>query len=47
MSEQFAASTRLSFTIRQESIEEVMEAMSLIVPVRYEIKNGKVYIIPR
>ena len=43
----FAASTRLSFTIRQESIEEVMEAMSLIVPIRYEIKNGKVYIIPK
>ena len=44
---QFAASTRLSFTIRQESIEEVMEAMSLIAPIRYEMKNGKVYIIPK
>lgn len=44
---QFAASTRLSFTIRQESIEEVMEAMSLIVPIRYEIKKNKVYITPR
>lgn len=44
---QFAASTRLSFTIRQESIEEVMEAMSLIAPIRYEIKSGKVYIIPK
>ena len=44
---QFAASTRLSFTIRQESIEEVMEAMSLIAPIRYEIKGNKVYITPR
>ena len=44
---QYAASTRLSFTIRQESIEEVMEAMSLIAPIRYEMKNGKVYIIPK
>lgn len=40
----FAASTRLSFTIRQESIEEVMEAMSQIAPIRYEIKRGKVHI---
>ena len=31
----------------QESIEEVMEAMSLIAPIRYEMKNGKVYIIPK
>ena len=44
---QFAAATRLSFTIRQESIEEVMEAMSLIAPIRYEIKKNKVYITPR
>ena len=43
---QFAASTRLSFTIRQESIEEVMEAMSQIVPVKYEIKGNKLYITP-
>ena len=38
---QFAASTHLSFTIRQESIEEVMEAMSLIAPIRYEMKMEK------
>ena len=44
MSRQFAASTRLSFTIRQESIEEVMEAMSLIAPIRYEIKRKIKYI---
>lgn len=43
----FASSTRLSFTIRQESIEEVMEAMRLIAPIRYEIKGKKVYIIPK
>lgn len=45
--ERFAASTRLSFTIRQESIEEVMEAMSQIAPIRYEIKGNKVYITSR
>ena len=26
---------------------EVMEAMSLIAPIRYEIKKNKVYITPR
>ena len=45
--EKFAASIRLSFTIRNESIEEVMEAMSLIAPIKYEIKGKKVYIIPK
>lgn len=44
---QFAASTRLLSQSRQESIEEVMEAMSLIAPIRYEIKKNKVYITPR
>lgn len=45
--EKFAASIRLSFTIRNESIEEVMEAMSLIAPMKYEIRGKKVYIIPK
>lgn len=27
--------------------EEVMEAMSLIAPIKYEIKKNKVYITPR
>lgn len=44
---QFAASTRLSFTIRQESIEEVMKAISLITPIKYEIRENKVYITPK
>lgn len=43
---QFAASTQLSFTIRQESIEEVLKAISFIIPIKYELKNGKAYIIP-
>ena len=43
----FAASTRLSFSIRQESIEEVLKAMSFIAPIKYEIKKRKVYIIPK
>ena len=45
--EQFAAKTRLSFTIRQESLEEVLAAMAQIAPIRYEIKGGKAYVIPR
>ena len=44
---QFAAKTRLSFTIRQESLEEVLAAMAQIAPIRYEIKGGKAYVIPR
>lgn len=44
---QFAASTHLSFTIRQESIEEVMEAMRLIAPIKYKISGKKVCIIPK
>lgn len=44
---QFATDTRMSFTIRQETIEEVLEAMSYIVPIKYELRNGKAYIIPK
>lgn len=43
-SKQLADSIHLSFTIRQETIEEVMNAMSCIAPIRYEIRDGKVYI---
>lgn len=43
----FAASTRMSFTIRQENLEEILQAMSYIVPIRYEIKEGEVSIRPK
>ena len=41
-----AAGGDAEFIVRL-SEKEVMEAMSLIVPVRYEIKKNKVYITPR
>lgn len=44
---QFASNTRMSFTIRQENIQEILEAMSYIAPIKYELKNGKAYIIPK
>lgn len=45
--ETFAASMRMSFTIRQENLEEILQAMSYIVPIRYEIKEGEVSIRPK
>lgn len=45
--ETFAASTRMSFTIRQETIEEILQAMSYIAPLRYEIKEREVLIRPK
>lgn len=44
---EFASNTRMSFTIRQENIQEILEAMSYIAPIKYELKNGKAYIIPK
>lgn len=44
---QFAATTRMSFTIRQETIEEVLKLMSFIAPIQYEIKDGKAYLEPK
>lgn len=44
---QFAATTRMSFTIRQETIEEVLKLMSFIAPIQYEVKDGKAYIEPK
>lgn len=43
----FASATYLSFTIRQESIEEVLNAISLIIPIKYKIEENKAYIIPK
>lgn len=43
----FAEKTRMSFTIRGESIDEILKAMSLIVPIRYEITPDNVTIIPK
>ncbi|WP_337940354.1 FecR domain-containing protein [Parabacteroides sp.] len=44
--EKFAQSTQMSFTIRQENIEEILKAMSFIAPIRYRIEGEKAYITP-
>ena len=45
--EDFAASTRMSFTVRGESIDEILKAMSFIIPIRYSVEEGgRVKIIP-
>lgn len=45
--EKFAESTYMSFTIRQEDIDEILRAMSFIIPISYQIKNGKAFIMPK
>lgn len=45
--EKFAGSTYMSFTIRQEDIDEILRAMSFIIPISYQIKNGKAFIMPK
>jgi ferric-dicitrate binding protein FerR (iron transport regulator) len=45
--EAFAKNTRLSFTVRGESIDEIMKAMSFIIPIRYSIQRDRVKIIPK
>lgn len=44
--ETFADSTRLSFTIRQETLEEILNALSRIVPIGYSFADGQVRIYP-
>lgn len=45
--EKFAQTTWVSFTIRQENIDEILQAMSIIIPIKYKIKNGKAFIMPK
>ncbi len=45
--EEFAESTYMSFTIRQENIDEILRAMSFIIPIKHQIKKDKIIIIPR
>ena len=45
--EKFAESTYMSFTIRQEDIDEILRAMSFIILISYQIKNGKAFIMPK
>ena len=42
----YAHTTRLSFTVRNESIEEIMRGISLIIPIRYKIEEHTLKIIP-
>jgi ferric-dicitrate binding protein FerR (iron transport regulator) len=45
--EAFARKTRLSFTIRRENPDEIMKAMSAIIPIRYSIQENEITIIPK
>lgn len=45
--DEFAKKTFMSFTIRQETLDEILKAMSFIAPVNHQIKEGKAYIIPK
>lgn len=42
----FSEQHRLSFTVRSEDIHEVLEAMSLIIPIKYTIDGNQVKINP-
>jgi len=42
----FANEQRLSFTVRGESLEEILSSMSFIIPMKYTIDNKYVKIIP-
>lgn len=43
----FTMKSRMSFTLRNENIEEILKAMSLIIPIKYTIKGSNVRIIPK
>ncbi|MDR1456153.1 MAG: FecR domain-containing protein [Tannerella sp.] len=43
----FAETTRLSFTVGMEDIQEILKAMSLVVPVTWSASNGAVTIYPK
>ncbi|MDR2388325.1 MAG: FecR domain-containing protein [Tannerellaceae bacterium] len=45
--QEFAQNTRMSFTIRGERIDEILKAMSFIIPIRYTIRDRHVKITPR
>jgi ferric-dicitrate binding protein FerR (iron transport regulator) len=45
--EAFATQTKVSFTIRQESLEEILEAMTYITPINYRLTTNNVYIEPK
>jgi ferric-dicitrate binding protein FerR (iron transport regulator) len=43
----FAEKTRLSFTVRNETVNEILKAISLIIPVRYSIAENVVTVTPK
>lgn len=42
----FSEKQRLSFTVRGENLEEILQAMSLIIPMKYTINGNQVKISP-
>lgn len=45
--EGFANKTKVSFTIRQESLEEILDAMTFIIPMKYNLTTNNVYVEPK
>ena len=45
--EAFASKTKVSFTIRKESLEEILEAMTFIIPMKYNLTTNNVYVEPK
>ncbi|MDR1454622.1 MAG: FecR domain-containing protein [Tannerella sp.] len=43
----FAEKTRMSFTVGTESIQEILKAMSLVIPVTCSVADGTVTIAPK
>lgn len=43
----FAETTRMSFTVRGESIDEILSAMEMIVPIKYDKKGNEVTIFSK
>ncbi|MDR1780184.1 MAG: FecR domain-containing protein [Tannerella sp.] len=43
----FARTQRLSFTIRNENASEIMEALSMIIPIHYRLTDKEIVIIPQ
>jgi ferric-dicitrate binding protein FerR (iron transport regulator) len=43
----FAYNTRMSFTVGAENIQEILKAMSLVIPVTWSVSDSVVTIIPK
>lgn len=44
LSPRIAADTRISLTVRHESLDDIMEVMSALIPIRYRIDGSHVFV---